>query len=115
MKKIICIFFLFYLSILPINLFAKPGPPIPKPSISIHKAIKIAKHYFNKKEKNLFDTDFWKKEEFIITSVKYTKYFMEKPQKEWAWIIEFRHPVINDHSFTYKIKDNKVELLAISE
>ena len=80
------------------NAFAKAGPPIPTPNVSISEAINIAKAYFYKEENRVIDGDYFKVEDYILISAQYTNYFHGKYQKEWTWIIEFVHPIQNDHS-----------------
>jgi len=47
------------------------------------------------------------KHEDILISAIYTNYFQEKYQNEWAWRIDFTHPVQNDHSVVYKVTNQK--------
>lgn len=116
MKKILpLIVILFILSICS-NAFAKAGPPIPVPAISMSEAIDIAVEYFYNKEIGVIDGDYFKVEDYILISSQYTNYINEEYQKEWAWVITFIHPVQNDHSVVYKVTNNKeIILLYASE
>jgi len=89
------------------NGLAKSGSPIPVPKVSISEAIDIATKYFYNKETRVIDGDCFKVKDYILISAQYTNYFNEKYEKEWAWKIEFVHPVQNDHSLLYKVRNNK--------
>lgn len=103
-RKLIIILFLLAI---PSGLFAKSGPSIPTPKLSITEAISVANKYFYNKETRLKDSDSFKKSEYIIISAEYANYFKETRQKEWAWKITFIHPVQTDHSVVYKVTDDK--------
>lgn len=106
MKKIILALFILCISI---NIFGKAGPEIPLPVISASEAIDLASNYFYGGKTKRPDQDYFKIEDYILISVKYTNNFNEEKQTEWAWEIKFVHPVQNDHSLTYKItNDGKV-------
>jgi len=101
------IFFLLFLITIPTNLFAKSGPPIPVPRLSISEAVDIAQQYFYNKEARIADRDYFKISDYILISAEYTNRFEESKEKEWAWKIIFIHPVQNDHSVVYKVTDDK--------
>jgi len=107
---------LLTLLIVPVYAFAKSGPAIPAPKLSISEAASVAGKYFYEKETRAYDSSFFKKSEYIIVSAEYTNYFGGKHQPEWAWKIRFIHPVQNDHSVTYKVtNDRQVIFLNASE
>ena len=89
------------------NALAKSASPIPVPKVSISEAVEIAKEYFYNKETRVIDGDYFKVKDYILISAQYTNYFNEKYEKEWAWKIKFVHPVQNDHSLLYKVRNNK--------
>lgn len=90
---------------------SKSGAPIPVPKVNITEAIDLATKYFLNKESRAIDTKEFKKSEYIITLVQYTRGF-----GGWAWKIRFVHPVANDHSVEYRVAgDRKVVFLGASE
>jgi hypothetical protein len=92
--------------------WSKAGAPIPVPEVKIAEAIELATKYFLDKETRVFDAKEFKKSEYIITLVQYTRGF----KKAWAWKIRFVHPVANDHSVEYRVTaDRKVVYLGGSE
>jgi len=108
-KTIFSIFLILLLLSLSSKVFAKAGPPIPKPQISIVEAIKIAEDYFYSGKSSVIDNVSYKIKEYILVSVEYTTYFMEEHQREWAWKIRFVHPIANDNSITFKVtSDGKI-------
>ncbi len=112
-RKIIIFLCLF---IIPVVIFAKSGPPIPVPKLSISEAVDMAGRYLCDSEYRLKDTDLFPKSEYIVISAEYTNYFKQGYQKEWAWKIKFIHPVQNDHSVIYKVtNDREVMFVGASE
>lgn len=98
------------------SVYAKSGPPIPAPELSISEAINLAKKHFSNKQTRLNDESEFKKEEYILVSAKYQNYFRDQKQPEWAWYISFVHPLANDHTITYKISnENSVYLIEMTE
>ena len=96
--------------------WSKAGPPIPVPKIEAGEAIKLARDYFLHKEDRVVDRGNFKKSEYILISVEYTRRFGGKRCKAWAWKVRFVHPVANDHSVEYKVTgDRKVVFLGASE
>lgn len=107
MKKISGIILILSIMFVFSTGWAKSGTPIPVPGLSISEAVKIAQEYFYKKETRVIDGEHFKVKDYILISAQYTNYFNEKYEKEWAWKIEFVHPVQNDHSVIYKVRNNK--------
>ena len=105
--RFINIIFIFLLFFAPANLFAKAGPAIPAPKLSIIEAASIASEYFYHKETRVRGEDYFKKADYILISAVYTNRFKETPEEEWGWKIMFIHPVQNDHSVVYKVADNR--------
>ena len=90
---------------------SKSGAPIPVPKVKITDAIELATSYFLNKETRAIDTGEFKKSEYIITLVQYTR-----GSGGWAWKIRFVHPVANDHSVEYRVTgDRKVIFVGGSE
>ncbi|MFC1743530.1 hypothetical protein ACFL35_05995 [Candidatus Riflebacteria bacterium] len=95
---------------------AKSGSPIPVPRISIIEAISLATGYFRSGKTKLIDPEYAKIEEYILISAQYTKRFDNNLTNNWAWKIRFVHPVINDHSVTYKVTDDrKIVEISVTE
>ena len=98
------------------TVFAKAGPPIPVPQISITEAITIAQNYFYNEENRIVDAEFFKPKDYLLYSVQYTNNFNSGVDKDWAWKIEFIHPLQNDHSVAYKVtNDGKITFLYATE
>ena len=94
--------------------FAKAGYNVPPPSLDAIAAVKLAKTKILK-EVQLGDSSFFIPKEYIVTLVKYTNRYRGKRFKNWAWVIELKHPQANDHSATYKIAGpDAVELLRVT-
>ncbi|MFZ2356858.1 MAG: hypothetical protein WAW67_03420 [Candidatus Omnitrophota bacterium] len=105
------------------NAFAEPGPPIPKPNISLSEASQLAKDYFaaNMKEDKYFKIedyfvifgeykyfgDIYKRTEGWSADGSNNKEYLEKAKDYWAWEIRIIHPIANDISITYKITNSK--------
>lgn len=116
MKRILPLIVTLLILFIYSDAFAKAGPPIPVPGISISEAIDIAEEYFYNKETRMVDSDYFKVEDYILISAQYTNYIDEEYQKDWSWIIKFIHPVQNDHSVVYKVtNDKEIILLYVSE
>jgi hypothetical protein len=98
------------------TVFAKSGPPIPIPQVSITEAITLAQDYFSNEEKRIVDVELFKRKDYLLYSVRYTSNFNGELDKEWAWEVKFIHPLQNDHSVAYKVtNDRKIILLYASE
>jgi hypothetical protein len=99
-------------------LFAEPGPEIPKPAQTVAEAVRLAwDHFVN--EKGLDEKIKLRRQEYIVVSVLYEtpeeRHHRERPDAtEWllpawakknerTWFVEFVHPVLNDHSSTYRV------------
>jgi len=93
MKNILSILAILNMGFIPCNTFADAGPAIPVPEILVAEGVK---------ETRDIDGNVIRKDEYILISATYTNYFQEKYEEEWAWRIEFIHPVQNDHSVVYK-------------
>lgn len=99
---------LVFLLIIPSGIFAKSGPPIPVPKLSISEAASLASSYFYNQETRVRDQEYFKKSEYIIVAIEYTNDFTQTPEdKEWAWKIMFIHPAQNDHHIVYKVTNDK--------
>ena len=113
-KKIIAVIILFVL-VLNLNAFADRGAPIPIPKYSVTEATKIAQEFFYQN----FPYAVLDSKDFILTDAVYTKYAKHADGNElpdWAWVITFTHPIVNDHSFKCSVDNNgKTRLLSISE
>jgi len=90
---------------MPAGLFAKSGPPIPVPKLSIEEAVSLASEYFYTKETRIRGQEYFKKSDYILISAEYTNRLKDKAGHEWAWKIKFVHPEQNDHSVVYKVTD----------
>lgn len=105
MKKL----FTFLIIFISLTVNAKAGPPIPLPKQEIIEAVKIVKIHFCKtflKVKKVEKSKDFMAKDYLVTSIKYTKYFNEKKFKDYSWVIVLTHPISNDHSFTYQLKPN---------
>ena len=125
MKKLISLCFVVGLLSLSLSVLAERiflDHPIPKPKVSIEKALELARAEFFKG----MDVDAIKSSENILLSVEYCSYneiilrynvlkeTMEKFSKErnWEWIIKFSNTEItDDYSIFMVSQDGKVLLV----
>lgn len=107
MRNILRVIVILLTALVPFGAYTDAGPPIPVPEISLTGAVESARDYFVVKETRNIDGEDFKKDEYILISAGYTNYFQEKYEKEWAWRIEFIHPVQNDHSVVYKVTNQQ--------
>ncbi|MDH5180110.1 MAG: hypothetical protein OEZ39_11485 [Gammaproteobacteria bacterium] len=95
--------------------FAKAGPKIPLPEINLFRAVDISRDIMMKEHK-IADPDIYKVQDYIVTSVVYTKQYQDKEYDEWGWVVVFTHPEANDHTATYRIVTvKKFHLISITE
>ena len=119
MKKILVSTMLMFLIVS--NVFAEAGAPIPKPEISLSEASQIAMDYFSKNE---IEDEYFKIKDYFIISAVYqfagtweeqlegwtgdnNKEYLENIKNKWGWKIVIVHPIANDITIAFMIKNNK--------
>ena len=116
MKKMMFVVLLLLFAIVSIRVLADAGAPIPKPKISISEAADLAVKHLRSGKTKVVDAGQVKIEEYIVISAEYTNNFKNKRKSKWDWKVKLVHPVVNDHTVTYKVTgDKKVVELAITE
>lgn len=116
MKRLLLIILLPLCGIIPIHVLADAGAPIPEPKISISAAVDLAAKHLRSGKTKVVDPKLAKIDEYIVISAKYTNNFKGKKETKWNWKVMFVHPVINDHTVTYKVTgDKKVIALKVTE
>jgi len=93
----------------------KSGPGISLPAMALPQAVEMTKKFLMEEYENDGDKEFETfKKECIVTSVEYTKRFVQESGEsrkvtdlgEWCWVVVFTHPRQKDHSFTFALKPN---------
>jgi hypothetical protein len=126
MKILKFIYFAIALLSLPYFVYAENiifNPPIPKPEISVEKAVEFARAEFN----NFLGGSASKSSEYIVQSVEYCSYndIIEKyknysdtekikqvsKEGNWEWKITFCSTIASDDYYTYMVTQNGDVLL----
>lgn len=106
-QQILAVVFILMIFFLPFSAFAEAGPPIEIPSVSAVEAIALAQKALLSIKEPTDPSYKIRHKDFILTDLKYTDYWEDKFQKDWAWYVTFRHPIANDCSVTYKITNDR--------
>jgi hypothetical protein len=79
-------------------VWAKSGPPIPKPQVEASQAITLARDALLV-GRGLKDMDIAAPRDYILVRMEY----VESESGTWAWDLEFVHPIHNDHTARYAV------------
>ena len=93
MKRIFTVFIL----VVSMNVFSKAGPQVPVPELTFQGAYEIAHNELLTKKFNHDSSSFHAKD-YILGSINY-----QRSDSLWVWVINFFHPVANDHNVTFYV------------
>ena len=95
--------------LIPTHAFSKAGPKIPTPQHTASEAIEIVEAVFRKSfpdGRRFAEGPGLMIKDFFVQSAVYASSFDEISFGEWSWLIKFVHPVHNDNSFVFRLKNN---------
>lgn len=96
-------------------VLASSGPPIPKPGIDARRAMVLAEEVL-RGGVGLREAHVAKPQDYLLMRVEYVRTDpwepgMPRSAGTWAWEVEFRHPIHNDHSALYRVDMNGTVVL----